>query len=91
MAGLVANKAGHLLGNAPVARVSLGPRAKLDEVHGLAGVHLHHVADSKGESDAVLGLLGKLVVARREEIGRSRERLLVALGEAGLATTSGTS
>ena len=82
---LFADESNHLVGDASITRMSLGARAQFDEVHGLAGVHLHHVANPKGQGDRVLGLLGELFAQVVVEVGRASQRLLVALGEARLA------
>ena len=65
--------------------MALGSRAQFYEVHGLAGVHLHGVADSKRERHHVLALLGELVSHLVKEGRRTLERLLVPVGEARLA------
>ena len=47
----------HLLGHPAVRGVALGSRAQLDEVHRLARVELHDVADAVGQRDGVRRLL----------------------------------
>src|SRR3954454_14468877 len=43
----------HLLRDRAVARVALAPRAQLDRVHRLAGVHVEDVADAEAEAERV--------------------------------------
>src|SRR3954452_5178635 len=43
----------HLVRDGAIARVALAPRAQLDRVHRLAGVHVEDVADTEAEADRV--------------------------------------
>ena len=63
VAGLVGDEAVHLVGHPAVARMTLRTGAELDEVHRLAGVHLHGVPDPVGQGDGV----GRLHRERRRQ------------------------
>jgi hypothetical protein len=71
----------HLVSNASVTGVALRSGAKFDEVHGLAGVHLDHVADAKRQCDAVGSVLGQLAVQGFVEVPGTLEGGLVGSGQ----------
>src|SRR3954454_5776243 len=56
----------HLVRDGAIARVALAPRAQLDRVHRLAGVHVEDVADTEAEAERVGG--GVVHPARREPL-----------------------
>ena len=57
-------------------------------MHGLAGVHLHRVANPERERHGVLRLIGNSRAGRRRD-RPSDQRLLEAIGEAGLSDDVG--
>ena len=58
----------HLLRHPPIRRMTLRAGAQFDQVHGLARVALHDVADAMGQGDGVRRLLGKMRLQRAVEV-----------------------
>ena len=70
VAGLLGDEPVHVLDDLAVLGMALRPAAQLDEVHRLAGVHLHDVADAEGEADGVARLVRELRPERLVEGSR---------------------
>ena len=58
MPGLIANESVHLLADPAIVRMAALDRAQLQQMHRLAGVHLHVVPDAIREGHGVLGHIG---------------------------------
>src|SRR5215204_4767217 len=64
--------------------MALAPRAQLDELHGLAGVEIEHVADAVAEAERVSGLAFASLAGQSVPLGvRDLERPPVAIAAAG--------
>ena len=74
----------HLLRHPPVRRVPLRARPQLNEVHGLAGVALHDVADAMRQRDGVGGLLGEVRRQRAMQVLGPVHGVGVALAQSGI-------
>src|SRR6185503_3110693 len=69
MSGLLRDEPVHRLADAPVRRMALRRGAKLEHVHGLAGVHLHVIPHAVGHGHRIGGHRGE---ARARELGVER-------------------